>query len=91
MELTGNTIKTGLSVVGDFRLEYSVTNDADNMLVKLDAQIKRVSGGTTRYVGNIMYVETSKRYSVSLSEGTTSEERLALITDFENTIAELSK
>ena len=91
MELTGNTIRTGLSVVGDFRLDYSVTLNSDNKLVRLDAQVKRVTDGAARYVGNVMYVESTQRYSVSLSEGTISEERIALITDFEKTIAELSK
>lgn len=91
MDFTGKTIKTGQSVVGDFRLDYSISYEGENEFTKLDAQVKRVSVTPERYIGNIIYVASTQRYSCSLSEATTSEDRKALLADFENTIGELIK
>ena len=90
MEFTGDTIKNGQSVVGDFRLDYSISYNSENKVTRFDAQVKKVSETMVRSVGNISFVESNKRYSFSLMETSTSEERTALFDDFENTLAELS-
>ena len=42
MDFTENTIRTGQSVVGDYRLDYSITYNKDK-LMKIEAQVKQVS------------------------------------------------
>ena len=89
MDFTENTIRTGQAVVGDYRLDYSITYNKDK-LMKIEAQVKQVSASAPSYAGNILYVESTKKYSCSLS-GTSAEVRAALLADFEKTITELSK
>ena len=89
MDFTENTIRTGQSVVGDYRLEYSIAYSKDK-LTKIDVQVKQVSASAPSYIGNILYVESTKKYSCSLS-GTSAEVRATLLADFEKTITEVSK
>lgn len=88
MEFTGDVIKTGQSVIGDFRLDYSISYNGEGKVTRLDAQIKKASTTMLRPIGNISY--SDKRYSFSLMETTTPDERVALFTDFEKTLLEIS-
>lgn len=67
MDFTENTIRTGQSVVGDYRLDYSITYNKDK-LMKIEAQVKQVSASAPSYAGNILYVESTKKYSCSCPE-----------------------
>lgn len=74
MDFTENTIRTGQSVVGDYRLDYSITYNKDK-LMKIEAQVKQVSASAPSYIGNILYVESHKEYSCSLSEASAEVSR----------------
>ncbi|RGN33874.1 hypothetical protein [Bacteroides oleiciplenus] len=93
MEFTKGTIKTGQSVVGGFRMDYSVTYDGEDKVSKIDAQVKRLPGEKVVeiYSGYATFNAVTSRYQFQLTSSVTSDERKALFNDFENTIAELIK
>ncbi len=93
MEFTKGTIKTGQSVVGGFRMDYSVTYDGEDKVSKIDAQVKRLPGEKVVeiYSGYATFNAGTSRYQFQLTSNVTGDERRALFADFENTIAELIK
>lgn len=93
MEFSNSTIKNGSSKVGDFRMDYAVTYEGEEKVSKIDVQVKKCSGDKVAEIhsGYASFTVGTSRFLFQLTSNTTSDERKALFTDFENTITELVK
>lgn len=91
MNLTSDTIKQGISNVGDYRMEYTITYNGENKVSKIEAQVKKAAEGKAPvHSGYASFISDTGRYSFQVNN-LESADRKALIEDFENTIADLTK
>lgn len=90
MRMTDETIRQGVSEIGNYRLNYTITYNADNRVRKIELEIKRIQAERTeQHIGYAFHTAEPSRYTFQLTGEVSAEERRILIDDFEKTIKEL--
>lgn len=91
MNLTSDTIKQGTSLVGSYKMEYTITYNGDGKVSKVEAQVKKAPDGkVVMHSGYASFIVETERYSFQVN-GVSNADRKDLIADFELSIADLMK